>query len=253
MNIQSLANLLSVNRKKSGLKIDIDKNLSVKEQALEVFKRIYGFDDLKFNVYRMAMSELNGNVLLVGPPATNKSLMMEIIAESFHDVIFFGANTTGAGFVETLYANQSAKFVIVDELDKLSKTDLKAMLGLLNDGHVKKDTKTIHYDFRMNCKVFATANSNKFGAAIKSRFQTYNIPPYSDEDFVNVVKFCLQDYIVPEISATIAQILIQNDRKDVRIAMSLMAQIKGIQDINEIVEVVETYLKYQTADNVDYN
>lgn len=252
MNIQSLTSLLSP-KKKSKLKIDVDKNLSIKEQALQVFKRIYGFDDLKFNVYRMAMSELNGNVLLVGPPATNKSLMMEVIAESFHDVIFFGANTTGAGFVETLYANQGAQFVIIDELDKMTKADLKCLLGFLNDGRVKKDTKTIHYDFKMSCKVFATANSNKFGAAIKSRFQTYNIPPYSDEDFVNVVKFCLQDYIVPEVSQTIAQILIQNDRKDVRIATSLMAQIKGISDVNEIVEIVQTYLKYQSSDNVDYN
>lgn len=249
----NLRNLLKGN--KGIINVPVDNSLTVREQALEFFESVYGQDDLKENIYRVLTAEDNNiNLMLVGPPATSKTLVMNVILEKCKDVVFFGANTTAAGLIETLYKHQNAKIVIIDELDKLKKTDLDCILGLLNDGKINKNLKTVTYDFKMNCKVFATSNSStKFKAAIKSRFQIYTLKPYTDEEFIEVVKFCIGAKLGEDKAEAVAQILIENDRKDARIAISLVGTMRPSDSIEDIIKVVETYLKYQAEGEVDYN
>lgn len=251
----NLRNLLKGNNNKGAINVPVNTNLSINEQALEFFDDVYGSDDLKVNIYRILTSEDNNtNFMLVGPPATSKTLIMDVIAKKCKDVVFFGANTSAAGLIETLYRHQNAKIVIIDELDKLKKSDLDCILGLLNDGSIKKALKTVNYDFKMNCKIFATSNSStKFKAAIKSRFQTYTLKPYTDEEFINVVKFCIGDKLDEEKAETVARILIENDRKDARIAISLTSTMRPADSIEDITNVVATYLRYQAEGEVDYN
>ena len=55
---------------------EIPKPLSVRERALRVFSRIEGLDDVKEMVLRALESHERAHTLLVGPPATSKSLFM---------------------------------------------------------------------------------------------------------------------------------------------------------------------------------
>src|SRR5438445_541435 len=125
----------------SGLfKVKIDKTVDEFEQAYTFFKQVYGLEETKENVYLNLTSIEQVNTLLVGPPATAKSLFLKVIKESCKDVIFFDASTgsTGAGLITLLANNKKAKVLLIDELDKLKKNDVNVILGLLNDGSVHK-------------------------------------------------------------------------------------------------------------------
>jgi replication-associated recombination protein RarA len=231
-------------------------NLSIEEQAASFFSKIYLFDDLKFNMYLALTSPKQMNVLLYGPPASAKSLFMKIIEENCEDVLYFDAsNASGAGLIEVLNENQNKKIILIDEIGMLNKTSLDALRGLLNDGHVVKTLKKKNYDIQMpNVKVFATTNDLNMPKPILSRFMVYQLPPYSDEEFVRVSQHCLQDEIPAETAEIIANVMTANNMKDIRKVIHVAGSIRREFTMEQVVKVIETMIRYkQLAQTVDYN
>lgn len=238
------------------VKVNIDNKLTITEQAKEFFKEVYGFDDLKENLFLVLQSEEQINPLLNGPPASAKTLIAQIIKKNCRDVIFYdaAAGSTGAGLISLLKNNRQAKIVIIDEFDKLKKNDMNVVLGLLNDGSVDKDLKDESIHFKMNCKVVATCNSvKKLSKPLLSRMQVYNMPEYTDEEFIDVVAYCLESKVSLSDAVLIAKVLISHDMKNVRQAISVGKMIKKGMTQEEIVKVIETLIKYSTNQVADYN
>lgn len=252
---EKITNLL--NTQKSVIRHDLSDRFSELDKSLAFFKKVYGFEPIKENIYLALTSPRQINILLTGPPASAKSLFVQIIAENCNDVVYFDAtNTTGAGLIEVLYNNQNAKILIIDEIDKLKKNDQNCLLGLLNNGQVDKALKNIHYKFSMNIKVFATCNSNsKLSKPIRSRFQEYALPVYSDEDFVKVSRFCLQDRddISSETAELIAKVLLAHEKKDIRLVISIANLVKKRHTEEDVIRVIENFLQYAPTQLVDYN
>jgi replication-associated recombination protein RarA len=248
---------LQVNKTRSVLKQDLSDRFSELDKSLALFHRIYGHQKIKENVYRALTSPRQLNILLTGPPGCAKTLFTQIIQDSCNDVLFFDAATSsGAGLIELLHANQNAKVLVIDEIDKLKKNDLNCLLGLLNNGSISKTLKNIDLKFTMNIKVIATSNSNaKLTPAIRSRFQEYAIKPYSDDDFINVVRFCLNDRpdLGRDIPEIIAKILIAHERKDVRLAISIANLVKQRDTEEDIARVIDNFFDTASNEDVDYN
>jgi replication-associated recombination protein RarA len=255
MNPLNKLSSLMGNKSNNVVKQDLSDRFTTQDKALALFHKIYGSEEMKENVYRTLIAENQVNMLLVGPPATSKTLFMQVIQEQCNDVIYFdSSNTSGAGLIEQLYNNQKAKILIIDEIDKLKKNDLNCLLGLLNNGSVDKALKTIHYKFTMNVKIFATSNSlAKLSKPVRSRFQIYSLPEYSDEEFVKVVQFCLKEKLLESTSETIAKILLANEKKDVRAAISISNLIQRGDTEEDIARVISNWLKYSSSSEVDYN
>jgi MoxR-like ATPase len=247
---------LALLSRKQGLLKQVPKGLNYREQSLTFFGNVYGQEDIKENLYLGLASNEQINILLVGAPATSKTLYMSTIAKKCNDTLYFDAsNMSGAGLIQTLYENRKVKLIIIDEIDKLNKRDLACLLGLLNDGTVVKTLKNDRISFKMeNVKVFATSNSvKKLSPPIRSRFQEYHIEPYNDEEYVSVVTFCLNHKFSNEICAHIANILIENDRKDVRAAISIAALLQPNHTVEDIARIIGNWLKRKTEESVDYN
>lgn len=245
-----------MNRKTGSVFIEEpSRSKTIPEQSKEFFSKIYGLDLLKENIYRVLLATEQVNVLLIGPPATSKTLFMEQIQEKCNDVCYFDAsNTTGAGFLECLNIHQRAKVLIIDEVDKLRKNDLNSLLGLLNNGRINKNLKELTYNFSMQCKVFATSNSNtKLTKPMRSRFQEYHLPEYSDDEYIEVVKFCLAEKITDVTAEIIAKILLVHERKDARAAISISNLLQRGDTMDDIARVVETWLNHKSQDTIDYN
>jgi replication-associated recombination protein RarA len=255
MNPLNKLSSLMGNKSNNVVKQDLSDRFTTQDKALALFHKIYGCEEMKENVYRTLIAENQVNMLLVGPPATSKTLFMQVIQEKCNDVIYFdSSNTSGAGLIEQLYNNQKAKILIIDEIDKLKKNDLNCLLGLLNNGSVDKALKTIHYKFTMNVKIFATSNSlAKLSKPVRSRFQIYSLPEYSDEEFVKVVQFCLKEKLLESTSEAIAKILLANEKKDVRAAISISNLIQRGDTEEDITRVISNWLKYSSSSEVDYN
>lgn len=235
----------------------IDKNLSIVEQSQTFFREIYALDELKENLYRNLVIDDQTNTLLIGPPASSKTLFVQIIKQNCRNVLFFDASvgSSGAGLIELLRTHQSAKILIIDEIDKLKKNDQNVLLSLLNDGTVEKSLKGITIKLKMSLKVFATSNSTqKLGAALKSRFEIYHLTEYDDETFIKVCQHCLRQKLTSDTAEIIAKILIENGQKNVRLAISITKKIDLERDtLDDIARVINNKLIHTIESEVDYN
>ena len=231
-------------------------NMTTQDQALQFFSNIYGLDGMKENLFRALISEEQINILLVGPPATSKTLVMSTIQEKCNDVFYYDAsNTTSAGLIEELFYNRNAKLIIIDEIDKLKRNDLSSLLGLLNNGKIVKKLKEIKYDFRIeNVKIFATSNSIvNLPKPVRSRFQEYYLREYSDDDFIQVVKFCLIKKLPEEICEAIGLMLISVERKDVRAAIGISNLLKTNDTKEDVLRVFENWTNHKMEGYGDYD
>jgi aminopeptidase-like protein len=92
-------------------------------------------------------------------------------------------------------------------------------------------------------KIFATTNDMNLPNPIKSRFMTYKIPAYTDEEFVKVSQFCVADKFNKEISGMIASVLMAHKMKDIRQVINVSRLIKPKYTEDEIVRKIETMFK----------
>jgi replication-associated recombination protein RarA len=231
-------------------------NLTTQDQAIQFFSNIYGLDGMKENVFRALISEEQINILLVGPPATSKTLVMSTIQEKCNDVFYYDAsNTTSAGLIEELFYNRNAKLIIIDEIDKLKRNDLSSLLSLLNNGKIVKKLKEIRYDFKIeNVKIFATSNSIvNLSKPVRSRFQEYYLREYGDDDFIKVVKFCLIKKLPEEICEAIGLMLISIERKDVRAAIGISNLLKTNDTKEDVLRVFENWTNHKMEGYGNYN
>jgi Holliday junction DNA helicase RuvB len=244
-----------MNRKTDSIFIEEPKSKTIPEQSKEFFSKIYGLDLMKENLFRALLSQDQINILLIGPPATSKTLFMEQIQENCNDVCYFDAsNISGPGFLDYLNLHQKSKVLIIDEVDKIKKNDLNSLLGLLNNGKVIKNVRGTTYSFTMNCKIFATSNSNaNLTKPTRSRFQEYHLPEYTNDEYIEVVKFCLAERITETTAEIIAKILLVHERKDVRSAISISNLLQRGDTMDDVARVVETWLNYKSQETINYN
>lgn len=239
-------------------KQDLDK--SVKERSVSFFSNVIGNEATKEQLYRALLREDRIiNILLVGPPATSKTLLVKQIEDQCNNVIFYDAasGSTGAGLIEILRRNMNTKILIIDEISEMRGKDLEVLRGLLNDGRVSKTLKSQLINFKMkNLKVFATTNNpTKLSLPLKSRFQMYIIPAYTDDEFKKVMKFCLlkQNIVNNEkLANELSYAMIKYDIKNIRTALSVCSLIHPEDKHEDIKRVIENYL-YNSAENININ
>ena len=241
-------------------KQDIDK--SIQERSQIFFGNVIGNDMTKEQLYRAILREDRlVNILLVGPPATSKTLLVKQIEDQCNNVIFYDAasGSTGAGLIEILRRNLNTKILIIDEISEMKGKDLEVLRGLLNDGRVSKTLKSQLINFKMkNLKVFATTNNpTKLSLPLKSRFQMYHIPAYTDEEFIKVMKFCLlkQNIVSDEqLANELSHAMIKYDIKNIRTALSVCSLIHPEDKHEDIKRVIENYLLNDASQiNINYN
>jgi Holliday junction DNA helicase RuvB len=254
MNISKITSLL--NKKDQLVKNEVKG--SKQDQALSFFKNVYGLENLKENIYRAMKSPNPTNSLIIGPPATCKSQILQIINDQCNNTLYIDASsgTTGAGLISILNANRNAKILLIDEIDKMKVTDQNVLLGLLSTGRVTKVLKNETIDFSMAVHVFATSNTTNFKSkALASRFIKYVIQPYSDEEFIEVSKHCLSDSKLPvDTVEVIAKTLIVQGKKNIRLVMNLANSIFKDDSEDDVIRVITNFLELnEGADNVDYN
>jgi Holliday junction DNA helicase RuvB len=136
-----------------------------------LFKDIIGYDHIKRH-FRMALDANSAtHILLAGPPASAKTMFLTFLMHELENSYFAdGANSTKAGMNDYLFAN-SPRYLLVDEIDKMSPKDQAFLLNLMETGIVSETkygkTRTTH----LQTSVFATSNhARKLSAPLQSRF-----------------------------------------------------------------------------------
>jgi Holliday junction DNA helicase RuvB len=151
------------------------------------FEKIVSHDDIKQIFTKAILSKRPVHLLLVGSPGSAKTMFLTQIKQPYKSSYFVvGSNTTKAGLVNQLFERRP-KFLLIDELEKMSVTDQASLLHLMETGIISETKINKTRQMQLTSWVFATANSSeKIIQTLLSRFAILKIPEYTFEEFTEI-------------------------------------------------------------------
>lgn len=210
---------------------------------VSLFDDIVGLERIKVAVTKALNSDRPIHILLAGPPASAKSMILERIANHYGVELLLGGTSTKAGLRDYI-AEHTPELLLIDEIDKVSDVmDLSVLLSWMWHQkitivmHKRKETvkcPTV-------CKVIAAANNaEKLPRELLSRFTVIEIPPYTEEEMWNI---CLNEVrkegVEEEIAKAIAEAVIKDMKsRDPRDCVKL-ARMKP-ETVEEVKLLAET-------------
>ena len=202
----------------------------------DLFACIVGHNDVKKLLLKALKMEARVHFLLVGDPATAKSLFLEEL-ERIGGRYYLGSSTSKAGLVDVLI-NEKPKILLIDELDKMNKEDMAALLSLMESGRVVECKYGKTRNATLNTIVVAAANNiGKIPRELVSRFAVFRYTPYSQEEFIQVCEGILtREGVSRELARYIAKV-VYNYRPDVREAVRVARLAKTKDEVDEVISV----------------
>ena len=211
------------------------------------FNEVYGYDDLKRLLSRMLASKESVSGVLIGPPASGKTMFLLAIQHSMKNVFFIDAtNASGAGIVDKLFSKPNTKIILVDEIEKMNKKDQNMLLNLLETGILTstKVKKTAELEFK-GIKLFATSNDiDRLTKPLRSRLVELHLPEYSEMEFTDIVIRLTHNRhkLNEEISKEIARVVWHEmGTKDIRDALQLSKLVTNIEDVKIMAATIMKY------------
>jgi len=206
------------------------------------FENIVGNDDTKLILNKAIQSRKPVHVLLVGKPGSAKTMFLTEIMRSVRECHFtIGSNTTKAGLVNQLFEKEP-KYLLIDELDKMSGNDQVSLLHLMETGIISETKVKKTRQLELVSWVIATANScEKIVAPLLSRFVILEVPEYTFEEFREISVARLRDENVDRILAvTIAEkVWTELGSKDVRDLVKVARLTKGFDEVPFIIRMMK--------------
>jgi Holliday junction resolvasome RuvABC ATP-dependent DNA helicase subunit len=186
----------------------------------ENFRMVEGLDDVKVVLERslrlqretlLSGEDLRLHILLAGPPGIAKTMLLmsaerEIPQE--RRVFLLGSQVSKAGLRNKILENSGGiDFILIDELDKMGRTDYDVLLSLMQTGRLSVLKAGLEADITCMATVLATANYlEKIPAEVLDRFMILYIKGYGLEDFERVaVKILTQHNFTEEAALRIAR------------------------------------------------
>jgi len=115
-------------------------------------------------------------MLLIGVPASSKTLFLMGILDIRKDAVYFdGSNTTNR--ILDVLKEKRPKIILLNEIDKMSRQFQNQLLGFMRSGRVDVEQQRRQYHFKIEGgKVFATCNG----------IRKFYLPRYSEQQFIEV-------------------------------------------------------------------
>lgn len=154
-----------------------------------------------------------------------------------------GSNTTKAGLVNQLFERRP-KFLLIDELEKMSITDQTALLHLMETGIISETKFKKTRQMELTSKVFATANScEKITNPLLSRFAILEMPEYTFEEFskIAVTKLGKENVGVNTARVIAEQVWNELGSKDIRDAIKVSRLASNDQEISWITKIMKRH------------
>jgi Holliday junction DNA helicase RuvB len=215
--------------------------LQTKEEIVstdQLFDLVVGHDNVKALLVYAVLAERPVHALLVGPPGTAKTLLLSDIGSLPGAQFYVGSTTTKSGLVGLLLSTKP-RYLVIDELDKMTDQDMSPLLNLMETGMVTRLQHGVRDRVTLDTRVFAGANdARRISPAIMSRFATFEIPPYSPQDFVRVaIQVLIQrEGLGPEMAKLVVNEVVRYST-DVRDAVRVARMAKRIP--HQVVNIVD--------------
>jgi Holliday junction DNA helicase RuvB len=205
------------------------------------FEEIVGHDDIKQIFVKAIHSKRPVHILLEGSPGSAKTMFLtEIMRYQKASYFVVGSNTTKAGLVNQLFERRP-KFLLIDELEKMSMTDQTSLLHLMETGIISETKINKTRQIELTSWVFATANSyQKIIQPLLSRFAILELPEYSFEEFSEIAVTRLARENVNECIARVIAQKAWNElgSRDIRDVIKVARLANNVQEIPFVIKML---------------
>ncbi len=214
----------------------------------DLFACIIGYDDVKDEMRFTLREGRKSHYLMIGPPATAKSLFLMELARLGGAYPATGSTVTGPGLTDALLTYQP-KILILDELDKVRMDATAVLLSVMESGDVLQTKYRRHGGQKINLNVFAAANRDRgLAPELLSRFDTrLYFHPYSFNDFIAICGGYLSKYenIPGDIAEYIGKQTWYQLDKDVRTARGIARRLRDntTDDVDRVAAFLCRYGK----------
>lgn len=217
----------------------------------DLFKDIVGLEDVKKTIIKALKSKKPIHILLVGPPATAKSLIIEELWQRIENSHLILAGTSTKAGIREIIAEFTPRLLLIDELDKINDSrDLSVLLSWMEHQRIviamRDRYEVVKCRYVDGCKVIAACNTDRFlPPELKSRFLIIRLKPYTREEFINIVKSILvnREGVDPELAEYIAIKCVDKLRtRDPRDAIKIASLVSTKEEVDW---VINTLLKYR--------
>jgi len=214
------------------------------------FESITGNDDIKLIINKAILSERPVHVLLMGRPGCAKTMfLIEMMRRLKNSYLIVGSNTTKAGLVNQLFEKQP-KYLLIDELDKMSGNDQVSLLHLMETGIISETKVKKTRQLELVSWVFANANNTeRIIEPLLSRFLILQVPDYTFEEFTDIAINRLAKEKISRGLATIIsdKVWTELDSRDIRDVVKIARLVTNQEDVSHIISIMK---RYSNTDNV---
>ena len=212
---------------------------------LNLFESIIGYDDIK-KIFKMSLSSDRAvHILLVGPPASAKTLFMLEFLKLERSYFTLGSHSTKAGMIDYLF-DFRPRYLLVDEIEHMPYKDQTSLLSIMETGIITETKSQKTRSTQLKTWIFATCNNKeKLLSPLLSRFIIFHLKPYNLSKFIEVSNGILIKNDVPFDVANEISHVVWNKLKsrDIRDCIKIARLAKTIEDVEWIAKTLNQYRK----------
>ena len=212
---------------------------------LNLFESIIGYDDIK-KIFKMSLSSDKAvHILLVGPPASAKTLFMLEFLKLERSYFTLGSHSTKAGMIDYLF-DFRPRYLLVDEIEHMPYKDQTSLLSIMETGIITETKSQKTRSTQLKTWIFATCNNKeKLLSPLLSRFIIFHLKPYNLSKFIEVSNGILIKNDVPFDVANEISHVVWNKLKsrDIRDCIKIARLAKTIEDVEWIAKTLKQYRK----------
>jgi Holliday junction DNA helicase RuvB len=236
-----MTNKNEVIQKSNNIKINPKKSVGISD----LFDNIIGYADIKKLFSLSFESQRPIHILLVGPPASAKTLFMLGCMKLDRSYFTLGTHSTKSGMVDYLFEKRP-RYLVIDEIEHMPIKDQTVLLSLMETGIISETKHMKTRNTQLKTWVFATSNdTNHMLTPLLSRFMVLHFKQYSFENFQEISIHMLgQEGIGKEIAAEVAsQVWHKMKSKDIRDCIKIAHLARSKTDVSWIVGTIQKYSK----------
>jgi len=219
----------------------VESMTAIKSEPL--FDSVVGYNDVKRLFHLSLSSDKPVHLLLVGPPASAKTLFMLECMRLERSYFTLGSHSTKSGMVDYLFEKRP-RYLIVDEIEHMPMKDQTALLSLMETGILAETKFQKTRNTHLKTWVFATSNATeRMLTPLLSRFVVLHFKQYSFGSFQEVTSHILvREGVAPDIAVLIADAVWTKLRsKDIRDCIKIGRLAKTKEDVEWIARTLRAY------------
>ena len=222
-----------------------DDAFSYLQNGAELFSNIVGYQDIK-RLFHLSLysKERPVHILLVGPPASAKTLFMLECMKLERSYFTLGSHSTKSGMIEYLFEKRP-RYLIIDEIEHMPLKDQTALLSLRDTGIIAETKFQKARNTQLKTWVFATSNATeRLLTPLLSRFLVLYFKPYKYGSFreVTIHLLCHGEGISEDIAAEVADVVwTKLKSRDIRDCIKIANLAKTKEDVKWIVATMRNY------------